>query len=218
MAKAIRRGFGRVRGRVKQTTRTGSKMLACKEGCGNEVRVDSNTEAVTCGICVQKLVPAPVKPKAGLTAEEKALRIERKLERARLREAKRSKIVVKPTGKDLGYTRGWWFKKVFKTAIDEHGQPMKTKFYSLGKEISEAQYTKLSKQFEAEAAATIALAATKPDVSTKEQYTLVSPKGEKITLTIRGFFKSYGLYSGHLKKLIAGVKPSYNGWTFKGAK
>lgn len=217
MVKSVKRGFGRQRGRTKQVIRkVGSKMFACS--CGNEVKVDADVTSVTCGTCVQKLVPAPAKPKAPKSPEEKALKVARKLERARLREAKRSKIAVVPSGKDLGYTRGWWFKKVFKTAIDEHGQPQKTKFYSLGKEITEAQYDKLSKQFEAEAAARVALAAQKPEVSTKEQYTLASPKGEQVTLTIRGFFKSYGLYSGHLKKLIAGQKSSYNGWTFvKGA-
>ena len=193
----------------------GSKLLACD--CGTEVRVDANVSAVTCGTCVQMTVAAPPeKPKAPITPEEKALRSARKLERVRQHEAKRSKLVVAPTGEDLGFVRGWRWKKLFKTNRDKAGQMTDTTHYFLsGVEVESAAFAQAMIQHANEAVEKAVATPVKVAISNADTHTLVDPNGNAITLTVSQFFKLHGLWSGHVKKLIAGLKPAYKGWTKK---
>ena len=131
-------------------------------------------------------------------------------------EAKRSGLVVAPTSTDLGFVKGWQWKKLFTTSLNEHGQPAEQRWYTVGKQITEAEYEALKVQFANEAVEKATTPAAKVDtraVKNDATYTLVDPNGNTHTLTIREFFKSHGLWSGHVKKLIAGHKPSYKGWT-----
>jgi hypothetical protein len=159
------------------------------------------------------MVQPPEQPKPPLSPEEKALRSARKLEKARQFEAKRSKLVVAPTSQDLGFVKGWQWKRLFTTSLDTTGRKGKQMWFSLGKPVGEAEYDRLKSEFANEAVAKATAPAVKVAVSNAAAYTLVDPQGNKHTLTIREFFKTYGLWSGHVKKLIAGFKPSYKGWT-----
>ena len=112
---------------VQALQKRGTKELSCQ--CGTVVRVDANTQAVTCGTCVQKIVTPPVKP----------VYLERK-------ERIANGTAPAPRAKDT------------------------------------------------------------------TTHTLVDPSGKPVTLTVRDFFKLHALWSGHVKKLLAGQKPQYKGW------
>jgi len=122
---------------------TGSIELKCSE-CENIVKCAADTSTVICSDCMMKKVDPPKQPKAPLTEEQKALKVARKLERAKIKAAKASGISYK-SQKDLGYGRGWWLKKLFKTAIDHDGKASDQKFYSYGKEITRDEYETLEK-------------------------------------------------------------------------
>jgi hypothetical protein len=139
--------LGKKRGRKpsKKTlkTRTEQKLqrlwLDCKE-CGVEsAEVDGDVIEFTCSRCVQKLVVPPPKPRPKLSKEEKALRAQRKIERAKLREAKKQGITI--DAKDLGFGRGWHRKALFKTEIDD-----KARYFSFGKEVTKKEYDTVAKE------------------------------------------------------------------------
>jgi len=139
--------LGKKRGRKpsKKTlkTRTEQKLkrhwLDCKE-CGIEgADVDGDVVEFTCARCVQKVVIPPPRPKPKLTKEEKELKAARKIERAKLREAKKQGLDFDP--KDLGFGRGWHRKALFTTEISG-----KARYFSFGKEITKKQYAKLEKE------------------------------------------------------------------------
>lgn len=119
--------------------RRGNKWLGCSE-CGEDEWVAKDTATVICGYCVQKKIVPPDKPKVVVTTEEKRLRAERKLERIRLREAKKlGKKVEERT--DLGFKRGWKMRRLFKVEVDGV-----MKYYNFGKEVSKTEGEKLSRE------------------------------------------------------------------------
>jgi hypothetical protein len=100
--------------------------------------VDGDVTLLICGRCTQKRIAPPDLPKKPLSDEERKLRLERKLERARLKEAKKLGIVLDT--KDLGFGRGWHRKALFTTEVDG-----KARYFSFGQEITKKEYTKLEK-------------------------------------------------------------------------
>jgi hypothetical protein len=120
----------------------GNKWMLCSRGCGEEELVDSDVKSFICGRCVQTMVPPPEKPKTRLSDEEKKLRAERKLERARKREAKKNGIKL-PDRTDLGFTRGWHLKKLFKVEVDG-----KMEYYARGQKITKAEAKKIEGDLE----------------------------------------------------------------------
>ena len=113
--------------------------LDCSE-CGVEgAEVDGDVEAMTCARCVQKTLPPPPKPKKPISKEEKALKVARKLERAKAQEAKKAGITLDT--KDLGFGQGWHRKILFMTEVDG-----KARYFSKGKEVTKKQYDKIAKE------------------------------------------------------------------------
>jgi len=102
--------------------------------------VDGDVTRVICPYCVQMQVAPPPPPKQPLTEEQKKLKVQRKLERKARKEAI-LRGEVPPPKKDLGFGRGWHRKRVFTAEVDGE-----TKYYSFGKEVTEQQYRKLSKE------------------------------------------------------------------------
>lgn len=142
-------GVRRSRGRPKKNqtipVKLGTKILTCSTCNEVDVKVDADTSTVTCATCTQKLAGAPAAPKAPLSVEERELRAARKAEKIAKKAAKQAGIEYK-LSKDLGLTRGWWFKKLFKTSIDKHGKPCETQYFSLGKSITKEEYERLEKE------------------------------------------------------------------------
>lgn len=101
--------------------------------CRNDAgKVGTDTKAVLCGDCVQRLTGAPdlapVAPK--LTSEEKAAR---KTARAERKVAKLEKLKTAKRGRG----RGWHLKRLF----EFEGQ-----YFTMGQEITAAQAAKIRKE------------------------------------------------------------------------
>jgi len=138
--------LGKKRGRKPKKSTVNAKDLVKKEKhwvdcseCGLEsAKVDGDIVSFTCARCVQKSVAPPPPPKRPVSAEEKALRQARKIERAKLKEAKKAGITLDT--KDLGFGRGWHRRVVFTTEVED-----KPRYFSFGKEITKKEYDKLVK-------------------------------------------------------------------------
>lgn len=142
---------------VEQLRQSGSYEAVC-ETCGiNKEMVANGMQLAMCSPCIQKQVAPPKAPAPKLTAEQKALKAERKLQRVALKATdaefkaarkagRKPKIKQLVAPKDLGFSRGWHWKKLFKTEIGEDAQKQPVRYFTLGKEISQSQYEKLLKE------------------------------------------------------------------------
>lgn len=142
---------------VEQLRQSGSYEAVC-EACGlNSERVANGMKLAMCSPCIQKQAAPPKAPLPKLTSEQKALKAERKLQRVaqkamavELKTARKAgrkpKIKQLVAPKDLGFTRGWHWKKLFKTEIGADAQKQPARYFTLGKEISQSQYEKLLKE------------------------------------------------------------------------
>lgn len=107
--------------------------------CGLDgAMVDGDVVSMTCSRCTQKGVAPPPVPKKPLSKEERALKVARKLERAKLKEAKRQGLSLDT--KDLGFGKGWHRKILFTTEVD--GKP---RYFSEGKEVTKKVYDKIAR-------------------------------------------------------------------------
>jgi len=111
------------------------------QNCGLEgAEVDGDVTAFTCGRCAQIGVAAPILPKI-ITSEEKVARKERKEARmARKAAIARGEVVEKTTKNVLGFGRGWHRKMLFEVEVEG-----KTRYFTMGKELSKKEFDKLSK-------------------------------------------------------------------------
>ncbi len=116
--------------------------LDCQE-CGVEsAEVDGDVTAFTCALCVSAAIPWP-KPKQPETDDEKRTRLERKAARLAKKEAMVAGTYVEPTKPgSLGFGRGWHRCVIF-SQLDEDGKQV---YYSRGKKITKAQFTKLVRE------------------------------------------------------------------------
>jgi len=111
--------------------------LDCIE-CGvNGSDVEGDVTKFTCGNCVQKAA-APPDLKAPLTDEQKAQKKAKKVAKAEKARALAAGEVVETPKFSFG--RGWHRKIVFSAEVNG-----KTRYFSLGKEIKKAEFTKLKK-------------------------------------------------------------------------
>ena len=113
--------------------------LDCDECDTEGAWVDGDINKLICPRCTQKRCAPPDMPKKPLNDEERKLRLARKLERAKLKEAKRQGIVLDT--KDLGFGRGWHRTALFVTEIDG-----KSRYFTFGVEITKKEYSKLLKE------------------------------------------------------------------------
>jgi len=116
--------------------------LDCQE-CGLEgAEVDGDVTAYTCWKCVCSAIPWPV-AKQPESADEKTARLERKAARLAKKEAIAKGTYVEPTKPgSLGFGRGWHRCVIF-SQLDEDGKQV---YYSRGKKITKAQFTKLVRE------------------------------------------------------------------------
>jgi hypothetical protein len=115
--------------------------LTCQECELEEGEVDGNVIAFTCYKCVCNAIPWPVH-KQPETPEEKSARLERKATRLAKKEAIADGTWVEPT-KAVGssFGRGWHRCVLFNAEVDG-----KEVYYSRGKKISKAKFTKLVRE------------------------------------------------------------------------
>lgn len=112
--------------------------LDCQD-CGLEsAEVDGDVVAFTCALCICKQIPWPV-AKQPATAEEKQARAERKQARLERKEAI-ARGEAPPAKIDLGFGRGWHRRLLFSAEIDGE-----MRYYSKGKPVTKAQYTKIER-------------------------------------------------------------------------
>jgi len=132
---------GRKPGKKTLETRSELKLkthwLDCAS-CGlHGAEVDGDVTRFTCGTCVQKVVAAPAL-KAPPTDEQKIAKKARKEAREARRVAIAAGGVVEPPKFKFG--RGWHRKIVFSAEVAG-----KTLYFSLGKEVKKAEFTKFKK-------------------------------------------------------------------------
>ena len=140
MALGKKRGRRPKKSTVKARTELQRKRhwVDCKE-CGLDgAEVDGDIESMICSRCIQKGVAPPPPPKKPISAEEKALKVARKLERVKAKEAKRQGLTLDT--KDLGFGQGWHRKILFETEVDG-----KARYFSEGKEVTKKQYDKIAR-------------------------------------------------------------------------
>ncbi len=130
-----------VKARSKEKTR--SHWLDCStEDCLEGAMCDGDVVVYTCGLCVCKDVPWQL-PKPPKTDEEKAAARDRKVAREAKKKAIADGTFVAPEkSKKTGFGRGWHRCLIFSNT-DEDG---KTEYFSKGKKITKARFTKLVKQ------------------------------------------------------------------------
>lgn len=134
--------LGKQRGRKpnKKTVKARSELqkkqhwLDCKECEIYGSWVDGDVTDFLCAWCVQKAIPGPALPKPRKSLEE---REEAKVGRE---ERKKERLAKKGERKALGLGRGWHLKVAFTAELD--GKPV---YFSKGKKITKAAYTKLVK-------------------------------------------------------------------------
>lgn len=128
---------------LQATARRNRHWIDCQgDDCLESAEVDGDVIGWTCALCVGKEIPWPV-AKQPLTTEEKKAKVERKAARLAKKEAIAAGTYVEPekSAKSVtsGFGRGWHRCIVF----SHLGEDGKEAFYSRGKKITKAQFTKL---------------------------------------------------------------------------
>ena len=112
--------------------------LDCQECETESAEVDGDVVAFTCALCMCKQIPWPT-AKQPPTAEEKQARAERKQARLERKEAI-ARGEAPPVKEDLGFGRGWHRRLLFTSEVDGE-----MRYYSKGKSVTKAQYTKIER-------------------------------------------------------------------------